>query len=73
MKNMMIATTVPVAAPFPLPTIVAAQEFPFVAESGRRNTAYDVFMKSSAEQQIAVSGIGVEYRTVKSSMLLREC
>ncbi len=42
------------------------------AESERRNKAYDAYMKSSAEQQIAESGNRAEYRTVQSSMLLRE-
>lgn len=42
------------------------------AERERRNKAYDAYMKSSAEQQIAESGNRAEYRTVQSSMLLRE-
>ncbi len=42
------------------------------AEGERRNKAYDAYMKSSAEQQIAESGNRAEYRTVQSSMLLRE-
>ncbi|MEO9634774.1 MAG: hypothetical protein ABJF89_13510 [Parasphingorhabdus sp.] len=45
---------------------------PDAAESERRNKEYDAFMKSSAEQQITESGNRAEYRTVKSSMLLRE-
>ncbi len=45
---------------------------PDAAESERRNKAYDAFMKSSAEQQITESGNRAEYRTVQSSMLLRE-
>ncbi|SIN65162.1 hypothetical protein SAMN02745824_1479 [Parasphingorhabdus marina DSM 22363] len=45
---------------------------PDAAESERRNKAYDAFMKSSAEQQITESGNRAEYRTVKSSILLRE-
>lgn len=42
------------------------------AELERRNKAYEAFMKSSVEQQIAESGNRAEYRTVQSSMLLRE-
>lgn len=42
------------------------------AEGERRNKEYDAYMKSSAEQQIAESGNRAEYRTVQSSMLLRE-
>ncbi|MEE9434643.1 MAG: hypothetical protein V3V15_10440 [Sphingorhabdus sp.] len=42
------------------------------AEGERRNKAYDAYMKSSAQQQIAESGNRAEYRTVMSSMLLRE-
>lgn len=42
------------------------------AEGERRNKAYDAYMKSSAQQQIAESGNRAEYRTVQSSMLLRE-
>jgi hypothetical protein len=42
------------------------------AEAERRNKAYDAYMQSSAQQQIAESGNRAEYRTVQSSMLLRE-
>lgn len=45
---------------------------PDAAESERRGKAYQAFMKSSAAQQIAESGNRAEYRTLKSSMLLRE-
>ncbi|ATW05449.1 hypothetical protein CHN51_08380 [Sphingorhabdus sp. YGSMI21] len=45
---------------------------PDAAESERRDAAYDAWAKKTAEQQIAESGNRAEYRTVKSSMLLRE-
>lgn len=45
---------------------------PDAAESERRDKAYDAWAKKTAEQQIAESGNRAEYRTVKSSMLLRE-
>tara|TARA_R110000787_G_scaffold137495_3_gene251062 strand:- start:8046 stop:8498 length:453 start_codon:yes stop_codon:yes gene_type:complete len=57
------------------PTLYLMSTFssiPDAAESERRNKAYDAFMQSSAEQQITESGNRAEYRTVKSSMLLRE-
>ncbi|MEO9468068.1 hypothetical protein [Parasphingorhabdus sp.] len=57
------------------PTIYLMTTFAKMAdatEAERRNKAYDAYMQSSAEQQIAESGNRAEYRTVQSSMLLRE-
>lgn len=57
------------------PTIYLMSTFsslPDAAEEERRNKAYDAYLKTSAEQQISESGNRAEYRTVKSSILLRE-
>lgn len=45
---------------------------PDAAESERRDKVYDAWAKKSIAQQNAESGDRAEYRTVKSSMLLRE-
>ncbi|VAW03696.1 hypothetical protein MNBD_ALPHA04-2181 [hydrothermal vent metagenome] len=45
---------------------------PDAAEGERRSKAYVAWAKKTAEQQISESGNRAEYRTVKSSMLLRE-
>ncbi len=57
------------------PTIYLMSTFSNIADAAeveRRNKAYSAFMKSTVEQQISESGNRAEYRTVKSSMLLRE-
>lgn len=57
------------------PTIYLMSTFssmPNAAEAERRNKAFDAWSKKTAEQQISESGNRAEYRTFKSSMLLRE-
>jgi hypothetical protein len=45
---------------------------PNAAEGERRQKVYDAWAKDTAEQREAESGNRAEYRTIKSSMLLRE-
>lgn len=45
---------------------------PDTAEEARRTKAYEAWAKTSMAQRQAESGNRAEYRTVKSSMLLRE-
>lgn len=57
------------------PTIYLMSTFsnmPDAAEIERRSKAYEALMQSTVQQQITESGNRAEYRTVKSSMLLRE-
>lgn len=45
---------------------------PDAAEGERRQKAYDAWAKTTEAQRDAASGNRAEYRTIKSSMLLRE-